>query len=103
MTIGGESSGDLHQTKLLLSNNIARAEQNIKHLKQQKQKAQHDNSVTQQQLINAQQLVLAEQKNLQKSTLNIAAHEPELELIEQQLLESQIQLDNFVEQQRNEQ
>jgi chromosome segregation protein len=103
MTIGGESSGDLHQTKLLLSNNIARAEQKIKHLKQQKQKAQHDNSVTQQQLINAQQLVLAEQKNLQKSTLNIAAHEPELELIEQQLLESQIQLDNFVEQQRNEQ
>jgi chromosome segregation protein len=102
MTIGGESSGDLHQKKLLLSNNIARAEQNIKHLKQQKQKAQHDNSVTQQQLINAQQLVLAEQQNLQKSTLNIAEHEPELELIEQQLAESQIQLDDFVEQQRSE-
>jgi len=100
MTIGGESSGDLHQKKLLLSNDIARAEQNIKHLKQQKQKAQHDNSVTQQQLINAQQLVLAEQTNLQKSTLNIAEHEPELELIEQQLTESQIQLDDLVEQQR---
>jgi chromosome segregation protein len=47
VTIGGESSGELHQQKLLLSNDIARAEQNIKHLKQQKQKAQHDNSVTQ--------------------------------------------------------
>jgi chromosome segregation protein len=103
MTIGGEFSGDLHQKKLLLSNDIARAEQNIKHLKQQKQKAQHDNSVTQQQLINAQQLVLAEQQSLQKSTINIAEHEPELELIEQQLIESQIQLDTFLEQQRTEQ
>jgi chromosome segregation protein len=102
MTIGGESSGDLHQKKLLLSNNIARAEQNIKHLKQQKQKAQHDNSVTQQQLINAQQLVLVEQKNLQQSTLNISEHEPELEFIEQQLTESQRQLDDFLEQQRSE-
>ncbi|MBA6380642.1 MULTISPECIES: chromosome segregation protein SMC [unclassified Colwellia] len=102
VTIGGESSGELHQQKLLLSNDIARAEQNIKHLKQQKQKAQHDNSVTQQQLINAQQLVLAEQEQLQKSTLKITEHVPELELIEQQLLESQIQLEGYIEQQRNE-
>jgi len=102
ITIGGESSGELHQKKLLLSNNIARAEQNIKHLKQQKSKAQSDNSVTQQQLINAQQLVLAEQEKLQHNTSTIAEHTPELELIEQQLLESQVQLDNFIEQQRSE-
>jgi len=102
ITIGGESSGELHQKKLLLSNNIARAEQNIKHLKQQKSKAQLDNSVTQQQLINAQQLVLAEQEKLQHNTSSIAEHTPGLELIEQQLLESQVQLDNFIEQQRSE-
>jgi chromosome segregation protein len=102
MTIGGESSGDLHQKKLLLSNDIARVEQNIKHLKQQKQKSQHDNSVTQQQLINAQQLVLAEQEHLKKCSFKIAEHLPDLELIDQQLLESQAQLDSFIEQQRDE-
>jgi len=102
MTIGGESSGELHQKKLLLSNNIARAEQNIKHLKQQKSKAQFDNSVTQQQLINAQQLLLAEQEKLQQNSCAIAEHAPALALIEQQLLESQVQLDNFIEQQRGE-
>jgi chromosome segregation protein len=102
ITIGGESAGELHKQKLLLSNNIARTEQNIKHLKQQKQKAQHDNTVTQQQLINAQQLVLVEQEKLQQSALKIDAHQPELELIEQQLVASQEQLDVFVELQRSE-
>ena len=46
--------------------------------------------------------MLVEQKNLQQSTLNISEHEPELELIEQQLIESQIQLDDFLAQQRSE-
>ncbi len=102
MTIGGESSGDLHHKKLLLSNDIARAEQNIKHLKQQKQKAQHDNNITQQQLINAQKLVLVEQEKLKQNALSIAEYAPELELIEHQLLTSQEQLDTLIEQQRTE-
>lgn len=102
ITIGGESSGELHQQKLLLSNNIARSEQNIKHLKQQKQKAQLDNGVTQQQLINAQQLFLAEQDKLQHNTLKIAELSPELELMEQQLLNCQNDLEVLIEQQRHE-
>ncbi|NQZ22675.1 MAG: chromosome segregation protein SMC [Colwellia sp.] len=102
ITIDGESGGELHQQKLLLSNNIARAEQNIKHLKQQKQKAQHDNTVTQQQLINAQKVILAEQEKLQQSILKLTEHQPELELTEQQLVASQAVLDDIVEQQRNE-
>ncbi len=103
ITIGGESGGELHQQKLLLSNNIARSEQNIKHLKQQKQKAQHDNTVTQQQLINAQKVILAEQEKLQQSTYKLTQHQPELEITEQQLAESQEILDALIEQQRNEQ
>jgi chromosome segregation protein len=102
ITIGGESGGELHQQKLLLSNNIARSEQNIKHLKQQKQKAQHDNTVTQQQLINAQKVILAEQDKLQQSTYQLTQHQPELEITEQQLDESQEILDALIDQQRNE-
>jgi chromosome segregation protein len=102
ITVGGESGGELHQQKLLLSNNIARSEQNIKHLKQQKQKAQHDNTVTQQQLINAQKVILAEQEKLQQSTLKLTQHQPELEITEQQLIESQEILDGLIDQQRNE-
>jgi len=102
ITVGGESGGELHQQKLLLSNNIARSEQNIKHLKQQKQKAQHDNTVTQQQLINAQKVILAEQEKLQQSTLKLTQHQPELEITEQQLIESKEILDGLIDQQRNE-
>jgi len=102
ITIGGESGGELHQKKLLLSNNIARSEQNIKHLKQQKQKAQNDNTVTQQQLINAQKVILAEQEKLQQCTVKLNEQQPELEVTEQQLAASQETLDDIVELQRNE-
>jgi chromosome segregation protein len=102
VVVGGESSGELHQKKLLLSNDIARAEQNIKHLKQQKQKAQHDNTVTQQQLINAQKLVFVEQEKLQKNSLKITDHEPELALIDKKLADNQQFLEDFIAQQSNE-
>ena len=55
----------LHQQKLNLSQDITRAEQNIKFLKDQTEKSQSDNVLTQQQLLNAQQLVISEQEQLQ--------------------------------------
>jgi chromosome segregation protein len=93
---GGENSGELQQRKIQLTNDIARAEQNIKHLKQQNNKVQQDNAITQQQVINAQKLILVEQENLTNTQKKLEQQGPEFELIEQQLTESQRLLDETI-------
>jgi chromosome segregation protein len=75
----------LQQQKLNLTQDITRAEQNIKHLKEQAAKSQADNVLTQQQLLNAQQLVLTEQEQLQDCVKQLVEQQPQLQAIETEL------------------
>jgi chromosome segregation protein len=77
-----DNNQTLHQQKLNLTQDIARAEQQVKHLKEQSEKTQTDNELTQQQLVNAQQLILAEQTQLQLCNTQLNEQQPELQKIE---------------------
>ncbi|WP_085296780.1 chromosome segregation protein SMC [Cognaticolwellia mytili] len=80
-----DSNQALQQQKLNLTQDITRAEQNIKHLKEQATKSQSDNVLTQQQLLNAQQLVLTEQEQLQTCVKKLVEQQPQLQTIETEL------------------
>jgi chromosome segregation protein len=94
-----DSNQTLQQKKLNLTQDITRAEQNIKYLKEQAEKSQSDNVLTQQQLLNAQQLVLTEQEQLQHSVKQLVEQQPQLQAIEAELSSNQ----NDLEQQQNQQ
>ncbi len=87
-----DSNQVLQQQKLNLTQDITRAEQNIKHLKEQAGKSQADNVLTQQQLLNAQQLVLTEQEQLQACVKKLVQQQPQLQAIETELNSKQDQL-----------
>ena len=87
-----DSNQTLQQQKLTLSQDITRAEQNIKYLKEQAEKSQSDNVLTQQQLLNAQQLVLTEQEQLQLCLKQLADKQPQLQAIELALATNQEEL-----------
>ena len=82
----------LHQQKLNVTQDIARAEQQVKYLKEQSEKTQTDNELTQQQLLNAQQLILAEQGQLQSCDQQLSQQQPQLQKIETALAACQVDL-----------
>ena len=87
-----DNNQTLHQQKLNLTQDIARAEQQVKYLKEQSEKTQTDNELTQQQLVNAQQLILAEQTQLQLCNTQLNEQQPELQKIETTLTACQKEL-----------
>ena len=87
-----DTSQILQQEKLNLTQDIARAEQQVKHLKEQTEKTQSDNKLTQQQLLNAQQLILAEQEQLQLGDQKLNEQQPQLQKIEIELAFCQTEL-----------
>ena len=87
-----DNNQTLHQQKLNLTQDIARAEQQVKYLKEQSEKTQNDNELTQQQLVNAQQLILAEQTQLQLCNTQLNEQQPELQKIETALTACQKEL-----------
>lgn len=96
-----DTNQTLQQQKLNLTQDITRAEQNIKHLKQQAEKSQSDNVLTQQQLLNAQQLVLTEQEQLQLCVKQLVDKQPQLQAIELALTTNQQELAEQQEKQKN--
>ncbi|MGB2741504.1 MAG: chromosome segregation protein SMC [Cognaticolwellia sp.] len=82
----------LHQQKLNVTQDIARAEQQVKYLKEQSEKTQTDNELTQQQLLNAQQLILAEQGQLQSCDQQLSQQQPQLQKVETALSACQVEL-----------
>tara|TARA_R110000737_G_scaffold47607_5_gene67639 strand:- start:5227 stop:8739 length:3513 start_codon:yes stop_codon:yes gene_type:complete len=87
-----DNSQTLHQQKLNVTQDIARAEQQVKYLKAQSEKSQTDNELTQQQLLNAQQLILAEQEQLKLCNKQLNQQQPALETIEVALSACQAEL-----------
>ena len=82
----------LHQQKLKVTQDIARAEQQVKYLKEQAEKSQTDNQLTQQQLLNAQELILAEQAQLQLCHQQLNQQQPQLQQVEADLAACQTEL-----------
>ncbi len=80
-----DNNQTLHQQKLNLTQDIARAEQQVKYLKEQSEKTQSDNKLTQQQLLNAQQLILTEQEQLHLGNQQLNEQQPQLQKIEASL------------------
>ena len=98
--LGTSNVTELQNSKILLTNNIARTEQNIKHLKQQSVTIKQNNELTQQQLINAQSKLRKEQekqKHLSQSLLTIT---PEFNAIEEQVINLQSSLDQLSKKQK---
>ncbi|MBA6391827.1 chromosome segregation protein SMC [Colwellia sp. BRX10-3] len=87
-----DNNQTLHQQKLNVTQDIARAEQQVKYLKEQSAKTQTDNELTQQQLINAQQLILVEQEQLQLCNKQLNEQQPQLQKIEAALEACQTEL-----------
>ncbi len=81
----------LQQDKIQLTNDVARIEQHIKHVKQQQQKLQDDKAINHQQMNNAQQSLLSEQDQYQSLTLKLDKQQPEFVQLEQDLTELQQQ------------
>ncbi|TWX73627.1 chromosome segregation protein SMC [Colwellia sp. C1TZA3] len=77
-----DNNQTLHQQKLNVTQNIARAEQQVKYLKAQSEKSQTDNELTQQQLLNAQQLILTEQEQLKLCNRQLNEQQPQLQATE---------------------
>jgi chromosome segregation protein len=77
-----DNNQTLHQQKLNVTQNIARAEQQVKYLKEQSEKSQTDNELTEQQLLNAQQLILTEQAQLQLYNIQLNEQQPQLQATE---------------------
>ncbi|WP_196797970.1 chromosome segregation protein SMC [Colwellia sp. PAMC 21821] len=95
-----DNNQTLHQQKLNVTQDIARAEQQVKYLKEQSEKTQTDNELTQQQLLNAQQLILAEQAQLKLCITQLNEQQPELQSIETALEACQTELSQQQEQQK---
>jgi len=81
----------LQQDKIQLTNDVARIEQHIKHVKQQQKKLQDDKTINHQQMNNAQQSLLSEQEQYQTLTLKLDKQQPEFVQLEQKLTEIQQQ------------
>lgn len=77
-----DNNQTLHHQKLNVTQDIARAEQQVKYLKEQSAKSQADNELTQQQLLNAQQLILTEQQQLQLCNDELNQQQPQLNKVE---------------------
>ena len=92
MNACNDNNQTLHQQKLNVTQDIARAEQQVKYLKEQSDKTQTDNELTQQQLLNAQQLILAEQEQLTLCNTQLNEQQPELQTIEAALEACQSEL-----------
>ncbi|MGB1261581.1 MAG: chromosome segregation protein SMC [Cognaticolwellia sp.] len=92
ISASNDNNETLHQQKLTLTQDIARAEQQVKYLKQQAEKTQTDNKLTQQQLLNAQQLILTEQAQLQSCEQKLHQQQPKLLSIETSLSACQQEL-----------
>ncbi len=87
-----DNNQSLHQQKLNVTQDIARAEQQVKYLKEQSEKTQTDNKLTQQQLLNAQQLILTEQEQLQICNRQLNEQLPQLQKTEAELASCQTEL-----------
>jgi chromosome segregation protein len=87
-----DNNQTLHQQKLNVTQDIARAEQQVKYLKEQSEKTQTDNKLTQQQLLNAQQLILTEQEQLHLCNKQLNEQLPQLQKIEVELASCQTEL-----------
>jgi len=85
LELGSEGLVDLQQKKLHLSNDIARIEQSIKHLKQQQ--VQHKGKLEQhkQLMLEEEKALVREQEKLALALAEVEEQQPELTLIEQQL------------------
>jgi len=103
LIVGSEKIDKQQKKKLQLTNDIARTEQNVKYLKSSISKAEQDNSMTQQQLINAQQVLLIEQDKLAELDIRLIEKKPTLEIAEQQLTTLQSALEIINEKQVNHQ
>jgi chromosome segregation protein len=87
-----DNNQTLHQQKLNVTQNITRAEQQVKYLKEQSEKSQTDSELTQQQLLNAQQLILTEQAQLKLYNTQFNEQQPQLQATEAALKTCQIAL-----------
>ena len=85
LELGGGNTNKLQQSKLSLSSQIARLEQNIKHNRQQQVEIEKNSIQSQQDLLTAQAELLVEQDKLIAVNADIEQKNPELEIVEQQL------------------
>jgi len=97
--LGNEGIANLHNTKLALTNDIARTEQNIKHLKEQSANITQNNDITQQQLLNAQALLKTEQEKRTRLENSLTTTLPQLKKVEKDLLTQQNDLEQLSVQQ----
>ncbi|MDG1751443.1 MAG: chromosome segregation protein SMC [Thalassotalea sp.] len=77
----------LQQQKIVLTNNTARLEQQIKHLTQQHKKLADDKQINQEQIAQAQKSLLIEQEQLNIQTNKLAELQPNYQALVQQLSE----------------
>ena len=97
--LDNEAITALNNRKLQLTNDIARTEQNIKHLKQQSASIHQNNDITQQQLLNAQSLLKTEQEKRTQLENNLAITLPQLNDVEVKLIEQKNNLEQLTAQQ----
>ncbi|SEL83606.1 condensin subunit Smc [Colwellia chukchiensis] len=95
-----DSNQALQQQKLNLTQEIARAEQQVKYLQAQAKKTASENQQTQQQLLNAQGLIASEQEQLQKYNQQLAQQQPQLQILERDLTQCQTELTQQTDQQQ---
>lgn len=88
-----ERNQALQQEKLDVTQDIARAEQNIKHLQEQVEKSNSDHVLMQQKLLSSQQLIHTEQEKLQQCLEQLTLQQPELEKTENALTTNQAALE----------
>ncbi len=93
--LGTSSVSELQNSKITLTNNIARTEQNIKHLKQQSATIKQNSELTQQQLLNAQATLRKEQEKQKVLAQHLLDKQPELEHTEKHVLTLQNALDKL--------
>ena len=101
--LGTSNVTELQNSKILLTNNIARTEQNIKHIKQQSITIKQNIELTKQQLVNAESTLKKEQENQKQVTQRLIIKTPEFTAIESQVTDLQKSLDKLSTEQNNNQ
>ncbi len=101
--LGTSNVTEFQNSKILLTNNIARTEQNIKHIKQQSVTIKQNNELTKQQLINAESTLKKEQEKQKQLTQRLLIKTPEFTIIETQVTDLQTSLNKLSIEQQNSQ
>ncbi len=92
LTVGGDNIDDLQTEKLALTNNIARIEQDIKHIHLQKNAQKQESELAQKHLIEDEQKLKTLELELSEKNTELKQLQPELNQCQQQLQIAQLAL-----------